>query len=300
MIVAPHGFLNLNKPAGLTSHDCVARVRRLLSTKKVGHGGTLDPAATGVLPIAIGHATRLLPYLPTVKAYQAIIRFGLQTDTDDLEGKILTETGAAALELAAIREALPKFIGKIDQIPPAYSAIQVDGRRSYDRARAGEEVILPARPVEIHSITIDHWQPGEFPELTVTIVCGGGTYIRSIARDLGQALGNCATLANLFRTLSCNLSLSKSITLEDLAAAVAQDSVATIITPAMVALQHLAQWNLDADQENDWRHGRPILIDQPFPLGEPVSVAIGDQPLGIGFIQISSNGLILCPKVVLS
>jgi tRNA pseudouridine55 synthase len=300
MIAAPNGFLNLNKPAGLTSHDCVAKVRKLLSTKKVGHGGTLDPAATGVLPIAIGHATRLLPYLPTAKAYQAIIRFGVQTDTDDLEGKILTETGAAGLDLETIRQALPKFIGKIDQIPPAYSAIQVDGRRSYDRARAGEDVILPARPVEIYSITIDRWQPGEFPELTVTIACGGGTYIRSIARDLGQAVGNCATLANLVRTLSCNLSLSDSITLENLAAAVEQDAVATAITPAIMALQHLAQWDLAVDRENDWRQGRPILIDKPLPLEEPVSVVIGDRPLGIGFIKTSSNGLILCPKVVLS
>ncbi|MBD0336189.1 MAG: tRNA pseudouridine(55) synthase TruB, partial [Cyanobacteria bacterium Co-bin13] len=139
------GFLNLNKPAGLTSHDCVARVRRLLQTKKVGHGGTLDPAAQGVLPIAVGRATRLLPYLASGKAYQAVIRFGLITATDDLEGDILHQQPAPDLSLAQIQAVLPQFLGQIEQVPPRYSAIQVDGQRLYDLARKGQAVEAPLR-----------------------------------------------------------------------------------------------------------------------------------------------------------
>jgi tRNA pseudouridine55 synthase len=304
----PNGFLNLHKPAGITSHDCVARVRRVLGTKKVGHGGTLDPAATGVLPIAIGACTRLLPYLPTEKAYRAVIRFGLRTTTDDLEGEVIEQLGAGSLDLVTIQAALPQFVGQLQQVPPAYSAIQVDGRRSYDRARAGEEFTLPARSVEVYGIEVLDWQPGEFPELTVEISCGGGTYIRSIARDLGQVLNCGATLANLVRTLSCNLRLENAVELENLTKDVPLESPLT-------ALQHLHSWCLQSEQEANWRQGRTILLpgqisgnDQPLPLGEPILVSLAQtwavdhidaRLLGIGFIQISSNGPILCPKVVL-
>jgi tRNA pseudouridine55 synthase len=303
-----NGFLNLHKPAGITSHDCVARVRRVLGTKKVGHGGTLDPAATGVLPIAIGSCTRLLPYLPTAKAYRAVIRFGLRTTTDDLEGEVIEQLGAGSLDLAAVQAVMTQFVGQLQQVPPAYSAIQVDGRRSYDRARAGEEFTLPARPVEVYGIEVLNWQPGKLPELTVEIRCGGGTYIRSIARDLGAVLGCGATLANLVRTLSCNLPLKNAVALENLTDSVPLESPLT-------ALQHLNSWCLQADQEKDWQQGRTILLlggafpaeHQPLPLGEPIVVSIssgtaqpnGIQFLGIGFVRTSSNGPILCPKVVL-
>ncbi len=141
------GFLNLNKPFGWTSHDCVARVRKLLRLKRVGHAGTLDPAATGVLPIAFGKATRLLEYLPGTKAYQATIRFGVRTTTDDLQGEIITSAPCPNLSLAAVKTVLPQFEGKIEQIPPSYSAIQVDGKRLYDLARRGEKVEVPVRTV---------------------------------------------------------------------------------------------------------------------------------------------------------
>jgi tRNA pseudouridine55 synthase len=290
--MALSGFLNLNKPAGWTSHDCVARVRRVFGTKKVGHGGTLDPAAMGVLPIAIGSCTRLLPYLPTAKAYRAVIRFGLRTTTEDLEGEVITQIGAASVDLPAIQMVIPQFIGQLQQIPPTYSAIQIDGRRSYDRARAGEEFVLPARTVQVDDIQVVAWQPGEFPELTVQIACGGGTYIRSLARDLGEVLGCGATLANLVRTLSCNLSLTDAVELETLAPTAS-------LTSALQALQHLPLLELGADREADWRQGRPILLAQNLPMDEPVAVASGGQLWGIGFVRPSTNGPIICPKVVL-
>ena len=137
------GFLNLNKPAGWTSHDCVAKVRRLLNIKRVGHGGTLDPAATGVLPIAVGKATRLLQFLPEEKEYHARVRLGVKTTTDDLEGTIITAQEASQLTLDDIKPILSQFEGKIEQIPPAYSAIQLGGKRLYELARAGEQVEVP-------------------------------------------------------------------------------------------------------------------------------------------------------------
>ena len=287
------GFLNLNKPVGLTSHDCVARVRRILRTKKVGHGGTLDPLATGVLPIAIGKATRLLPYLPNDKAYRAVIRFGISTSTDDLEGEILASPGAPTLQLGAIEQAIPGFIGEITQIPPIYSAIQVNGQRLYKLARAGETVEVPARQVQIQSIDLRHWQPGEYSELTVDIVCGGGTYIRSIARDLGVAVGTVATLANLVRTKSCNLELANSISLADL-----EQAIDFQPTAPLAALPHLPRVNLNEPELADWFQGRPIILNQALPLAVPICVATESAVVvGIGIMNENQQ---LWPKVVLA
>jgi tRNA pseudouridine55 synthase len=286
------GFLNLNKPAGLTSHDCVARVRRILRTKKVGHGGTLDPLATGVLPIAIGKATRLLPYLPNDKAYRAVIRFGFSTSTDDLEGEIIASPGAPNLQLGAIEQAIPSFIGEITQIPPIYSAIQVNGQRLYKLARAGETVEVPARQVQVQSINLHHWQPGEYPELTVNIACGGGTYIRSIARDLGLAVGTVATLANLVRTKSCNLELADSISLPDL-----EQTIDFQPTAPLMALPHLPRVNLNEPELADWFQGRPIILPA-LPVAVPICVTTASAVVvGIGIMNEHQQ---LWPKVVLA
>jgi tRNA pseudouridine55 synthase len=295
-----NGFLNLNKPLDWTSHDCVAKVRGLLKTKKVGHGGTLDPKATGVLPLAIGHCTRLLQYLPTTKAYRAVIRFGVCTDTDDLEGRVISRPGAIDLTLDQIQAALPQFIGSITQVPPVYSAIQVDGRRLYDLARSGvplEKIPVPSRLVEVKKILVLDWQAGEFPELTVEITCGGGTYIRSIARDLGLAVGSVATLVNLVRTQSCNLLLIDSV---DLAAI--EIGNFSLQSP-LVALAHLPQVQLSGSQVADWYKGKPILRSELLISDNPLviyqSINNISSLLGIGFSKNSSNGAILCPKVVL-
>lgn len=159
------GFLNLNKPAGMTSHDCVARLRRILRLKRVGHGGTLDPAAMGVLPLALGKATRLLQFLRQEKAYQATIQLGVSTTTDDLEGEIIVSQPCSKLSLEQVKSALQMFEGRIQQVPPSYSAIQVQGKRLYDLARAGEKVDVPARTVEVFKIEILDWRAGDFSTL---------------------------------------------------------------------------------------------------------------------------------------
>jgi tRNA pseudouridine55 synthase len=272
------GFLNLNKPAGWTSHDCVAKVRKLLKTKRVGHAGTLDPAAIGVLPIAVGRATRLLQYLRSDKAYRATIRFGITTATDDLEGEILTQQAVPDLTLEAIQEKLPTFLGVIQQIPPNYSAIQVDGKRLYDLARAGETIEAKPRTVEIYSLEVLDWRSGDFPELECAIACGSGTYIRSIARDLGAALNTGATLAHLIRTQSSGFVLSDTYLLENI------DPEIELIAPDQ-ALQHLQKLELADAIARKWCQGQKIEISEITQLENEQHVRVVNQCdrfLGIG------------------
>ncbi|MEO0687962.1 MAG: tRNA pseudouridine(55) synthase TruB, partial [Cyanobacteria bacterium J06649_11] len=253
------GFLNLDKPFDWTSHDCVAKTRRLLRIKKIGHAGTLDPAATGVLPIAIGKATRLLQYLPSDKAYKATIRLGVQTTTDDLQGDVIHQQSVSGLSLETVKTALKQFEGKIEQIPPSYSAIQVGGKRLYDLARKGEKIEAPVRNVEVFSIDILDWRNGEFPELDVNISCGGGTYIRAIARDLGIVLNTGGTLAALRRTVSSGFNLADSITLTELEAKLATEEFQPIV--ADKPLQHLSHITLPTTEALRWCQGQKISVD---------------------------------------
>jgi tRNA pseudouridine55 synthase len=198
------GILVVDKPVGPTSHDVVGLVRRLSATKRVGHGGTLDPFASGVLPVFLGRATRLVEYhLGDRKRYRATICFGASSTTDDLEGA-LTAAGGAGPDRAAVEAALTTFQGEIEQRPPAYSAIKVAGRRAYAMARAGQTVELPPRAVTIHDIRLLDWDEttAREPVGIVDVECSAGTYIRSLARDLGAAVGNAAYLGALTRTAS--------------------------------------------------------------------------------------------------
>ncbi|MGA9378437.1 MAG: tRNA pseudouridine(55) synthase TruB [Phormidium sp.] len=293
------GFLNLNKPFGITSHDCVAKVRRLLRQKKVGHGGTLDPAATGVLPIALGKATRLLQYLREDKAYRATIKLGITTTTDDLQGEVTSENSADNLTLEQVKIALEKFKGTIQQIPPNYSAIQVQGKRLYDLARAGENITVAPRPVEIHQIKILDWRSGEFPELDLEIACGPGTYIRAIARDLGIALQTGGTLAALTRTASCGLQLTESLTFPELETQIKQGIFNPI--PPETALSHLATINLSAKEAKAWCQGQRILLSDISPehSGDVLQIYHEDQRfLGISKLVNSDGNFLLLPQMV--
>lgn len=297
------GFVNLNKPAGWTSHDCVAKVRKLLRTKRVGHGGTLDPAATGVLPIAVGKATRLLQYLPEGKAYRATVRFGVTTATDDLEGEVLSQQAAPDLTLEAIAPFLKQFLGTIDQIPPRYSAIQVDGKRLYDRARAGEAFEVPARTVEVYDIRVLEWRSQAYPELDLEIACGPGTYIRSIARDLGAAAGTGAALAQLQRTESCGFRLEDSLSLEELAAALEGDRLP--LTEPQEALEHLPRIQLPEPLVALWLNGRRLSLADLGNLDAEIftapNVCIQDPAgafLGIAAIALEAEPALLVPKLV--
>lgn len=209
-----NGFLNVDKPAGMTSHDVVAIIRRIAGQKRVGHGGTLDPLATGVLPIALGGATRLVEYLVEgVKAYQATIRLGITTTTDDAEGEEVSRQPAPDFTHDELYAALQAFIGEIQQAPPQYSAVQVGGQRMYALARQGLAPQLDPRPVFIERIDVIDWR---HPDLEVKVVCGKGTYIRALARDLGAVLGCGAHLVALRRTQVGPLDLETAVSLEEL------------------------------------------------------------------------------------
>ena len=290
------GFINLNKPATWTSHDCVARVRRLLNTRKVGHSGTLDPLATGVLPIAVGRATRLLQYLSASKSYRAVIRFGVTTTTDDLEGEVLTHRSVTHLQLSDIEAVLPQFVGTLSQTPPMYSAIQVQGKRLYDLARQGKTVDVPTRQITVHQLTLVDWcsdkQPKQQPELTLDVDCGPGTYIRSLARDLGEALGTGATLAQLTRTHSNGFGLSDSMTLEALAQAIAADTF--MLYPAGKTVVHLAAIALSPPLAHRWCMGQRLALTEPGvtgPKNQPLRIinAVTREFLGIGEIRAMPN-----------
>ena len=239
----------------------------------MGHGGTLDPAASGVLPIAVGKATRLLQFLAQDKAYRATIQFGIATTTDDLEGEIIKSQPVPGLSLEQVIPVIQQFQGKIVQIPPKYSAIQVQGKRLYDLARAGEEVEVPARTVEIYKIEILAWRPGDYPQLDVEIACGAGTYIRAIARDLGAALQTGGTLAALTRTQSSGFDLAGSLGLEELEERLKQGAWEPI-SPTM-ALVHLKAVILPFPVAQKWCQGQRIVwSDRPngISLNTPLRV----------------------------
>ena len=254
------GFINLNKPAGFTSHDCVAKLRKLLNTKKIGHGGTLDPSATGVLPIAVGKATRLLQFLPEPKAYRAKIRLGVTTTTDDLEGEVIKTTDTANLESAQIIASLNSFSGTIEQLPPIYSAIKKDGKKLYELARKGEDIVIEPRTINIYKIELTNIKQTEFYELEVDIECSPGTYIRAIARDLGAMLGVGGTLANLIRTESCGMQLDNSITFEEIASQLEQQTF-NLISPSRI-LNSLGSVTLAEDATKRWCQGQLVDLSE--------------------------------------
>lgn len=212
------GVLVIDKPVGMTSHDVISRVRRAANQKKVGHAGTLDPDATGVLVVALGRATRLVPYLQAGrKTYDARMRLGATTSTLDAAGEVLTTTDASGVDEPHLCEALKRFVGEIDQIPPMVSAVKIDGERLYAKARRGEEVDRPARRVTIHDIVLEDFVAGPQAEAEFLVTCSAGTYIRSLAADVGDVLGVGAHLIALRRLASGSFSVEQAIDLDTLA-----------------------------------------------------------------------------------
>jgi tRNA pseudouridine55 synthase len=241
----------------------VAAVRRGANVRRVGHAGTLDPLASGVLILAIGQATRLTEYLLTSdKEYIADLVLGISTDTYDAEGQVVARKPVPAdLDRSAVEGVLPRFLGEIDQVPPVYSALKVQGKPAYARVRAGESVILKARRITIRDIRLLSFEP---PALRLAVACSAGTYIRSLAHDLGQALGTDAMLSGLIRTSSGRFKITDSVTLQDLAAGFADGSWQNYLLPAGFALAAMPQIELDGEQVENIRHGRAI----PANIGE--------------------------------
>lgn len=251
-------FLNIDKPAGMTSTDVVRRVRRLAGQKRVGHGGTLDPMATGVLPVALGQATRLLEYFlqEEGKGYVATVQLGSTTDTDDAEGAVLATQPVPSLDATLLETTLAHFRGTISQIPPIYAAIRVDGRRLYEYARAGETVDIPSRSVTIERLELLDWTSDT---LQINVACSKGTYIRSLARDIGAMLGCGAHLTALRRTRAGSFDLSTAIPLDELLAQ--PERLASAALPPIAALADWAHITVDAPTVADLRQGRRVRLE---------------------------------------
>jgi len=260
----------VDKPSGWTSHDVVGRVRRLAGTRKVGHAGTLDPMATGVLVIGVGRATRLLGHLQLAdKEYVATVRLGQSTITDDAEGDVASTTPAGHLDAEAIAAAMAPLTGSIEQVPSSVSAIKVEGKRSYARVRAGEDVDLPARPVTVEAFELGEIRPlDDVVDADVRVVCSSGTYVRGLARDLGESLGVGGHLTMLRRTRVGPFDLASAHTLDELEA----DFVVTSLDHA--ARTSFATLDLDDAQADDVRFGRSLAgltlgSDGPVALFDP-------------------------------
>ncbi len=249
-----HGFFNVCKAPGFTSHDVVAVIRRLAGLRRVGHTGTLDPAAEGVLPICVGRATRLVERLASAdKAYYAEIVLGVRTRTDDAEGEIVGTAPVPKLDLPDLERALDRFRGTILQTPPAFSAVKIAGRRAYELARRGDEVRPRPREVTVYRLALQRW---EAPRLAITVTCSRGTYIRAIARDLGEALGCGAHLARLVRLRVGPFDLRGAHSLDELRRAADERRLWSFLLPPDAALLDLPVAVVEPRRREDMGHGR--------------------------------------------
>ncbi len=290
------GFLNLLKPPGMTSHDVVAAVRFRLRMKRVGHLGTLDPAAAGVLPISIGRATRLFDYAAgEAKGYRAEITFGLTTDTLDAEGSVTGVGDASALTRVELLDLLPRFIGDIEQVPPVYSALQVDGKRLHELARKGETPVVKPRRVRIDSIALVGFWPGRRARALIDVVCGAGTYLRVLAYDLGRAIGCGAYLTFLLRTRVGRFELPEALTLEEIDAANQRGDLPDSVLPMDWPLIHLPAASLAEDDARRFGQGTRVASDTA--AAEVVRVYGPEESfLGIGAVAEGQ----LRPRVVMA
>jgi tRNA pseudouridine55 synthase len=280
-----HGWLVLDKPQGMTSTQAVGAVRRLFEAQKAGHAGTLDPLATGVLPIALGEATKTVPFaVDGEKAYRFMVRFGAETDTDDAEGAVV-KTAEARPSRADVEAVLDRFTGEIMQVPPRFSAIKIDGERAYDLARAGEEVNLEARPIVIDDLLLV-----DMPDADTAVLeahCGKGTYVRAIARDMGRALGCLGHVISLRRTRVGTFDQADAVALSDLETALQDGLLSRHLLPVEAALDDLPGLQVGPRDAASLARGQAVLVrgrDAPILSGAAYAHFKG-QILALGELE---------------
>ena len=284
-----HGWLVLDKPLDLTSTKAVGIVRRIFNAQKAGHAGTLDPLASGILPIALGEATKTVNYvMEGGKEYEFTVKWGAETSTDDLEGEV-TSTSLKRPTLEEVEEVLPLFTGKILQTPPAYSAIKINGKRAYDLARSGEEVEIASREVRIDDLIVKSHIEDE--EMTLVATCGKGTYIRALARDIGRELGCLGHVTRLRRIKSGPFTENMSISLEKLEelshSAAARDILLAQLCPIETALDDIPALAINADDASRVRLGQAVLLkgrDAPIIKG-PAYAMSGTNIVALGSVS---------------
>jgi len=284
------GWVVLDKPLGMGSTTAVGRVRWLFSAEKAGHGGTLDPLATGVLPIALGEATKTVPFvMDGRKEYRFTLRFGEARSTDDGEGEVIATSDARPAD-EAIRQALPRFLGDIEQMPPAFSALKIDGRRAYDLARAGETVKLEPRTVRVERLALLGRPDPDHAEFVVG--CGKGTYIRSLGRDLALVLGTVGHLSALRRTVAGPFREAAAISLPKLEALGHIPPLLGALAPVVTALDDIPALAMTETQANRLRHGQPVLLTRDVPpSGALLRAEAGSKLVAL----VRSDGVALQP-----
>lgn len=296
------GFISILKPPGMTSHGVVSLVRRLLAVKRVGHAGTLDPGASGVLVVALGRATRLVQYLDDTKTYRGEITFGISTDSLDADGVIVSES-PCGVSRADLEQVLPQFTGEISQVPPMVSAVHYQGERLYKLAQAGIEVMRQPRRVHIARLKVLTFTPHpRHPRALLECTCSAGTYVRALAADIGAALGCGAYLSFLLRTASGPFHLASSLTLEELEAAVRAGDDQTWLCPPAEGLRHLLRVRLTGSDSERFLHGQPVMV--PHTLAEQaagkrcVLFAPDATFLGVGCLRVQGREWLAQPEVV--
>ena len=276
------GLIPVNKPAGMSSHDVVNRLRRILGTRKVGHCGTLDEMATGVLPVCFGRATRACDYAQSAdKTYRATLKLGLDTTTEDIWGETLAVHPSHVTE-EEFRAVLPHFVGKLSQVPPMYSALKKDGQRLYDLARAGIEVEREAREIEVFQITL-HAFDEENQTADLSFDVSKGTYIRTLCHDIGSSLGVGGAMASLCRTRNGKYTLDKSFTLDELKAHAEEGRLDDCILPVETVFSHLPRYDLSLKEEADMRFGR--VFSSALPQGQVAAFAPSGEFIGLCAVE---------------
>ncbi|MEK3882185.1 tRNA pseudouridine(55) synthase TruB [Paenibacillus sp. PL2-23] len=303
------GILAVWKPEGWTSHDVVAKARRLLRMKRIGHTGTLDPMVTGVLPLCLGRSTRVVEYIQErPKAYEAVLRLGIATDTEDMTGTVIARESVGSITREQIQQALLQFVGEIEQVPPMFSAVKVNGKRLYELAREGKTVERKSRTVTIHGIELlDTRLQGDEPELTFSVICSKGTYIRTLCVDIGKALGLPAAMAKLTRTMSGGITAEGCLTLEDIERHMEAGDLERYLIPADQAISHmpaaivaeskvplarrgqkLKLWAVSAGQsEGSWNDNELVRLYEP-----------GEGGPFLGIYQVDAEASLLKPVKV--
>lgn len=286
------GVLVIDKPIGMTSHDVVQVVRKGTNIRRAGHTGTLDPRASGVLVILVGPAVRLSEYVSASdKRYQAVIQLGTTTDTYDGDGRVLSTTSVDISE-KQFDDVLQSFVGEIEQVPPPYSSVKVKGRHAYDMARNGEEVDLDPRTINVYNLELLEWAP---PEAVLDVFCSSGTYVRSLAHDLGEKLGCGAHLIGLRRTRSGRFTLRDAVPLRKLKEAFDDNTWDKYLIPAAEALSDWQAVELDAEKLDIVRHGRRIPAD---PGSGKMARAISEDGELIGLLELDQETMEWQPKKV--
>jgi tRNA pseudouridine55 synthase len=295
------GVLPVNKPAGMTSHDVVAKARRLLRERRIGHTGTLDPMATGVLPLVIGRATRLSDLLQDMpKAYEAEMWFGLATDTEDVTGNVTETVDGFRITEADVRAVLDRFRGTIVQVPPMYSALKVDGKRLYELAREGKTVERAPREVTIYELELTGFDAsGERPSASIRVRCSKGTYIRTLCADIGRAVGVPAVMSKLVRTEAAGIPIDRTVSLDELERMAKEGTIAEAIVPADKALVHLPVVQLPDEAARKAANGRTVTADA-LPAGARPGNLVRAYGEGrfLGLFQLAKDGRHIAPYKV--